>query len=195
MAMETEERNREEIRELRLEGVGLMFVGAVLLVLLVASFYLGRWYERQTGSPVPAGMAAEGMHDALANVVESEPAADVDGKSDFFDEAAGRQKELEPGREIAKPQQAAESPAAERPASSGSFYVQVVAGRDRGSIENLIEELKAKGYSARLFSEREGGGTLFKVRVGGFSERGAADEAAEKLRQDGYSGAWVTTVE
>jgi len=192
--METEERNSEQVREFRLEGVGLMFVGGLLLVLLVASFYLGRWYERKTAPHASAGMATEGMSDALANVVQSEPAADVDGKSDFFDEATGRQKELEPAREIARPETAA-APAVQRPASSGSFFVQVVAGRDRDSIENMIEELKAKGYSARLFSEREGGGSLFKVRVGGFAERRDADEAAEKLRQDGYSGAWVTTVE
>ena len=86
-------------------------------------------------------------------------------------------------------------PAAEQPAAEGAFWVQVVAGRDRASIENVIDELRGKGYSARLFSEREGAGSLFKVRVGGYGERGEADQAAEKLRQQGYSGAWVTTAD
>jgi hypothetical protein len=193
--METEDRSGvEDVREFRLEGVGLMFAGGLLIVLLVASFYLGRWYERQTGYAGQMGITMEGQSDALANVVESE--ADIDGKSDFFDEATGGQKELEPAREL--PSAEAATPphaAAEQQASEGIFYVQVMAGRDRASIEKVIEELRSKGYSARLFSEREGAGSLFKVRVGGYGERGEADQAAEKLRQQGYSGAWVTTVE
>jgi cell division septation protein DedD len=192
--MGTEDRNREEVREFRLEGVGLMLVGGLLIVLLVASFYVGRWYERQTGGSAMAGMTTPGQIDPLANVVESESPADIDGKSDFFDEAAGSQKELEPGREIER-SEPDRAPEVEQPAESGSFYVQVVAGRDRASIEKLIEQLKQKGYRARLFSEREGAGSLFKVRVGGYAERREADAAAEKLRQDGYSGAWVTTVD
>jgi len=193
--MEPDNREGEQVREFRLEGSGLLFTGGLLLVLLVGSFYIGRWYERQTASPLTAGMSQEGAGDALANVVHSEPAADVDDKSDFFDDAAGRQKELEPDREMARAKAAAAPAVAEPAPRSGSFYVQVVAGRDRGSIEKLIQELKAKGYSARLFSEREGAGALFKVRVGGYAERAEADEAAEKLKREGYSGAWVTTVE
>jgi hypothetical protein len=192
--METDDRRGEEdVREFRLEGVGLMFVGGLLIVLLVASFYLGRWYERQTGYPGQAGITMEGQSDALANVVE--PEADIDGKSDFFDEATGGQKELEPTRELSNAKAATPAPAAEQPVTEGAFYVQVMAGRDRASIEKVIDELRGKGYSARLFSEREGAGSLFKVRVGGYGDRGEADQAAEKLRQQGYSGAWVTTVE
>jgi cell division septation protein DedD len=193
--MGTEDRNRDEVREFRLEGVGLMLVGGVLIVLLVASFYLGRWYERQTGSPAAAGIAMTEQGDPLANVVDSEPPADVDGKSDFFDETAGTEKELEPAREIEREQPRSAPAVEQQPASSGSFYVQVVAGRDRVSIEKLIDQLKQKGYSARLFSEREGAGSLFKLRVGGYETRAQADTAAEKLRQEGYSGAWVTKVD
>jgi hypothetical protein len=194
--METEGRNDEEVREFRLEGVGLMLVGGLLIILLVASFYLGMWYERQTGARVPVGLEAGHSGDPLANVAQSEPSADVDEKTDFFDDLEGGQKELEPGRELESSREPVpEASAIESSAPSGPFWVQVVAGRDRASIENVIAELKAKGYSARLFTEREGAGSLYKVRVGGYAERSEADTIAQDLRSAGYSGAWVATVQ
>lgn len=194
----------DSVKEFRLEGVSLLLVAGLLLVLLGGAFYVGRWYERQVN---PAAGAALGLGldgDPLGNVAQIEPAADVDEDADFFDEAEGGQKQLEPERQVGSPpaEGSADRPAAQpappaaaQPASGGSFFVQVFAGRDRGAAEGLVGELQKKGYAVRLFSEREGRGALYKVRVGGYASRDDARGAATKLQGEGYSGAWVTEVE
>ncbi len=88
-----------------------------------------------------------------------------------------------------------EAQASPAPAStvseSGPFFVQVIAGRDRESIERVVRKLKDGGYPVRLDSESDGGQRLFKVRVGGYSSRDDALTAADKLKADGYSGAFI----
>lgn len=209
--MVREKQGGNGVREFRLEGLGLLLVAGVLIVLLGSAFYVGRWYERQVGPVAVGGPAGAAVADPLANV---EPPADVDGSADYFDDLQGAEKEAEPQREIPRetpqpaPPPAAEEEAASPPpagaqpdtepveaSSSGSFYVQVFAGRDRESAEALVRELTGKGHPVRLFSEREGRGALYKVRVGGYATREEAGGMADRLRQDGYSGAWVTSVE
>jgi cell division septation protein DedD len=201
--MAGERKQGEAVREFRLEGLGLLLVGGLLIVLLGGAFYLGRWYERQTG-PGPSAAAGGALAaDPLANISEAAPAADVDQAADFFDEVEGGQKEVEPGREARSEQAtpveppAAEPRTAERPAATpagGPFYVQVFAGRDREAAEGLVRKLTGGGYQVRLFSEREGRGALYKVRVGGYPSREGARAAANRLEREGYSGAWVTEV-
>jgi hypothetical protein len=197
MTMQVDGREEDDIREFRLEGMGLMIAGGALIVLLVASFYFGRWYERQTGFPAHSGSPLSPGSDALGNVVDSEEPADVGDKADFFDDLEGEQKQLEPQREARSTQreEAGTPPQPAAAAPGGSFYVQVLAGRDRTSVEKMVEDLRGQGYPVRLFSEKEGRGTLFRVRVGGYPDRAEADKAAEKLRREGHSGAWVTTVD
>lgn len=193
------------VRELRLEGLGLLLVAGVLIVLLGGAFYVGRWYERQVGPGAAGAPGGVSLTDPLANV---EPPADVDRSADFFDEVQGAEKEAEPQREIPRetpepaPPQAQEQEAAPPPAQAeaqaaegGAYYVQVFAGRDRQSAEALVRELTGKGHPVKLFSEREGRGALYKVRVGGYATREQADGAKDKLIDDGYSGAWVTAVD
>ena len=204
--MANERRSGNSVREFRLEGVGLLLVGGLLLVLLGGAFYVGRWYERQLNPPVSAFGPGAG-EDPLANVAQVEPEADVDEAASYFDDLEGEQKELEPQRQARQtqtttedlPQRAAPAetaPAREvQPASGGSFFVQVFAGRDRGAAEGLVQELTGKGYSVRLDTEREGRGALYKVRVGGYPTREAAREVAARLEREGYSGAWVKQVE
>ncbi len=195
--MQIDNREEDDVREFRLEGMGLMIAAGALIVLLVASFYFGRWYERQTGFPEYAGSSLPADSDALGNVIESEEPADVGEKADFFDDLAGEQKELEPQREARRtpPQQAPTPPQPAIQAPGGAFYVQVLAGRDRTAVEKVVEELRGQGYPVRLFSEREGRSTLFRVRVGGYPDRAEADRIAEQLRREGHAGAWVTTVD
>jgi cell division septation protein DedD len=203
--MANEKKINEPVREFRLEGVGLLLVGGLLIVLLGGAFYVGRWYERQVNPPQAATLGLDAADDPLANVAAAEPAADVDEGAGYFDDLEGEQKELEPerqAREAARAEPPPPAPAsttapapAAAPATGGRFYVQVVAGRDRSAIENVVNELSRKGYSVRLFSEPEGGGTLYKVRVGGYGTRDGARDVAQKLKTEGYAGAWVTEVE
>jgi cell division septation protein DedD len=204
--MANDKRVGNSVREFRLEGVGLLLVGGLLLVLLGGAFYIGRWYERQL-NPAIAEFGQGGEEDPLANVAKVEPAADVDEAASYFDDVEGGQKELEPQRQARQTETTAEdlpqqapppesAPAREVPrATGGSFFVQVFAGRDRGAAEGLVDELTEKGYTVHLDTEREGRGALYKVRVGGYPTREAARDVAARLDRDGYSGAWVKELE
>jgi len=194
--MTSEHEETEEVREFRLEGAVLVVVVVVLVVALGGAFYLGRWVERKDR---PAGAFGPGAgEDALANVAQSEDPADVDESSDLFDTGEGGETELEPDREVRRGLGKAEdekAPATSgQPATPGSYFVQVWAGRDRQAAEVMIDKLHKEGYSVRLFSDRVESDTLFKVRVGGFESEDQARNMATELEQKGYRGAWVTSV-
>ena len=190
------DRRDSEVRELRLEGVGLFVIGGVLVAALAGAFLVGRWYERSVHPVSAAGLPSD---DPLAHVVQTEDPAEIDDTATFFDTMEGRQ--AEPGREAAQP---ASPPAAPPPATesspppkpvAGAYFVQVFAGRDRSAAEALVQQLKSSGHAVRIFTEREGQGSLYKVRVGGFADEAAARGAAETLQKEGFAGAWVTKLD
>jgi cell division septation protein DedD len=196
--MSTEGGNGEDVREFRLEGMTLVVAAAVLVLALGGAFMLGRWVER--GRTQPAGLTAEtGTEDPLARVDPQKP-ADVDESSGFFDRVEESGAEAEPGREARRDrpedrQEAAQTakpePAAE--AGSGSYFVQVWAGRDRDAAELLVEKLQKEGYAVKIVSDRVEGDTLFKVRVGGYESESEARRMSGELEAKGYRGAWVTS--
>lgn len=188
--MQSERERGEEVREFRLEGGTLVAVVVVLGVLLAGAFFLGGWFERRRQPDLSAAVA--GGEDPLANVARAEDPIDVAEELDHFDTVEGEEKELEPSREVARPQarQAEPPPAAD---DGGDFYVQVWAGRDRRAAEVLIDKLQGDGYSVRLVSDRSSGEILFKVRVGGFATEERARSTASELEGKGYRGAWVTS--
>ena len=189
--MESERRQADSVREFRLEGGGLVLVSVVLVVALSGAFLVGRWYERSTQPPQISGA---GGADPLAHVVEAEEPADLDQSSSYFDSMEGDGKQAEPQRQVVD-DRATASAEALAPETSGPFYVQVFAGRDRRAAEGLIGQLQAARYPVRLVSERSGQESLFKVRVGGYGTDEEARAAAKTLSQQGYGGAWVTRVE
>jgi len=196
--MAADRQESDSSHELRLEGLGLLIGGGFLLALIVGSFFLGRWVERRS-HPVPTlGTETAGP---LAQIDAREPDLEATQGMDFFDTLEGEQKQAEPGRELAQP---APEPRAAEPApppathapnttENGEFFVQVVAVRDQRAAAEVIQSLEAKGYGVRLFSEREGQGTLYKVRVGGYATREQAGAARDALRQSGHPGAFVWT--
>ncbi len=193
--MTADRHESESAHELRLEGLGLLLGGGFLLALIVGSFFLGRWVERRA-HPTPT-LTAEAAG-PLAQIGAREPDLEAAEGLDFFDTVEGEQKQAEPSREVQKPApRERKTPApSTRPApvvEGGDFYVQVVAVRDQGAAAEVIETLEAKGYGVRLFSEREGQGTLYKVRVGGYATREQAGSARDALRQSGHPGAFVWT--
>ena len=163
--MAAERHEPESMHEFRLEGIGLLLGGGLLLAMMAGAFFLGRWVERgaQPGGPQPVSGSGP-----LSQVLTPEPGADVGQGVTHFDNLDGAEKQLEPAREVPPPKgamPAAASAAAQ--ADGGRYYVQVSALRDQGTAAEMIDMLKAQGYGVRLFSEREGQGTLYKVRVGG----------------------------
>lgn len=188
--METDRDSADSVREFRLEGPGLIVLGGLIIAAIAGAFLIGRWYER-TVRPVPnaAGLLDS---DPLAHVADEQEPADVAQSTNFFDTLEGENKEAEPQRETAGPAPAVPAAAPAAAASGGDYYVQVFAGRDRKAAEGLIAKLQSEGDRVRLFSEKEGQGSLFKVRVGGFADEEGARKAAGDLVRRGYAGAWVT---
>ena len=192
----------QDTRELRLEGIGLFIVGALLLSGLAGAFYLGRWVERRAA---PRGLGAE-MTGEMAPEGRGQ-LSDADVGSGHFDTVDGGEKEAEPQRQTVAPAsttppptttQAAvpptSSPDRSAPASGGSWYVQVSASRDRSSAEKLVGALGDAGFPVRLFTEPQGQSTVYKVRVGGYATRGEADAVKTRLDGRGYEGAWITQI-
>jgi cell division protein FtsN len=192
--------NGEDVREFRLEGVTLVVVAAVLVLALGGAFMVGRWVERS--SLEASGMTAVAAEDPLVNLAREEEPADVDQSSNFFDRVEEGGQEAEPGREMERDPVSTEARTADtRPTksrtspvgSSGSYFVQVWAGRDRDAAELLVDKLQGDGYAVKIVSDRVEGDTLFKVRVGGYKTEAEARRMSGELEGKGYRGAWVTT--
>jgi rare lipoprotein A len=189
----------QESRELRLEGIGLFVIGALLLAALVGAFYLGRYVERRSA---PAGGFGAEMTDLGPTGSGRLDDADVEGG--HFDTVEGGEKEAEPERETATPPAPRETPppaartgpAEPAPkgtepvaaATGGNFYVQVSAGTQRSPAEALVKKLSDAGFPVRLRTD----GSLHRVQVGGYASRREADKVRDRLREAGYTEAWVT---
>jgi cell division protein FtsN len=199
--MKAEEHEAEAGRELRLEGFGLLVVGAVLLALVVGVFYLGRWVERQGVEPARLAQG-QSASDPLREVAPA--SVDVSQTANYFDKVDGEQKALEPARQTRSPEPAADAPplvaepARDVPvqppdpvaAPGGVYQIQVFAGRDRASAEAMLRRVQSAGYPVNLLSEAEGTSTLYRVRVGGYPTEEAARQAANRLAAEGHS-TWV----
>ena len=198
--MAAERREGDTSHELRLEGIGLLLGGGLLLALLVGSFLLGRWVERRAQPPASTTAQDAGP---LSQMITEEPAADAEDGLTHFDTVEGDQKEAEPRREIPEATDRREAVKSEGEGSPPAkarrvenqadlpFYVQVIALRDEQAAAGLIRTLEQKGYPVRLFTEREGQGSLYKVRVGGYESESEARAAVKRLREGGYPGAFL----
>ena len=191
----------DEVREFRLEGLGLLLVSAIMLAALSGAFYLGRWYESRTNDP-SNGAAAE-----LAAL----PGADAETRTKVVSATGGLTAfDTVEGDVVGEPRREARSgDRADRPTAEGGrtstpasdtpkpppvvapWTVQVAAVRERQSAEQLFAELDDKGFEVRIDTIREGSDTIFKVRVGGFSDKDAAGPTAGRLKAAGYAS-WVT---
>jgi len=200
--MAAERHESDSSHELRLEGLGLLLGGGLLLALIVGSFFLGRWVERRAHPTETLTADASGP---LAQITNHEPDLEAAEGLTHFDTLEGQGKQTEPEREAVEPRtppvvdtrtaptgdESTAPPVA--PVDNGDFFVQVVAVRDQSAAAEVIRSLEAKGYEVRLFSEREGQGTLYKVRVGGYATREKAGTARDALRSTGHPGAFVWT--
>ena len=193
----------EEVREFRLEGLGLLLVSAIMLAALSGAFYLGRWYEsRQQDASGSAGAELASLPGADAETRTKVVSAE-DGLT-AFDTVEGdvveeRGREARGGDRAERPgdgggPSTAASDTASAPVVVGPWTVQVAAVRERQSAEQLFGELDDKGFEARIDTVREGSDTIFKVRVGGFPDKQAAGPTATRLKAAGYAS-WVTRID
>lgn len=194
-----------QMREMRLEGLGLGLVGIGLAALLALAFWGGRVYEARTrsGSATPTS--------SLAAPSTSEEVRDVAEDLSVFDEVGGEGRAAEPLREAARPsprpsvepEPARNLPASEQLAAGaptvgpavdegGPYFVQVFAGRDQSAADAVLERLRTDGWRAAPVVQREGqGGRLVRVRVGGYRTEDDARQAAQQLQRGGYPDAWI----
>lgn len=85
-------------------------------------------------------------------------------------------------------------PPAATAAQKGRFTIQVAAVQESKNAEQLVAELRKKGYRAyQIRSEVAGRGVWYRVRVGGFDNRDAANQMLSKLKGDRYGGMVVSS--
>lgn len=190
--MEPDGGGQRPAREVRVEGIGLAVLAGAIALVLGGVFYLGYSLGRGSTGSAQGGVAA-GEAEPVENVT---PAATT--PETVFDKVPDKGA-AEPSRQAvpASSPPAGQAPAAAVPksaSSSGDWFVQVFAGRDRRAAESIVTSLTAQGYPVQLDSKREGRESLYKVRVGGYRDESGARAAADRLRKDGQSGAWVTKV-
>jgi cell division septation protein DedD len=80
-------------------------------------------------------------------------------------------------------------------APEGSFWVQVLASSQEGSISEARDKLERLGFDRDhqelVLAEVVGGSELIKLRVGPFPDRRSADRVVQRMRSAGFPDAWV----
>jgi len=160
--------------EIELGGYGLVMLGAAIVALCAACFWLGRSSARL----VPGARAA--TPDQVADL------GDVEKDLTFFDRL-----EKAPEIEAIPPATAAPGPAQAAPATAGGHEVQVFASADRRAADALVQKLRAQGQKVRVLAAGPGEPPLYKVRVFGFESDAAARQAAAALQREQGLKTWV----
>ena len=169
---ETPERRGMEIE---LGGYGLVMLGATIVALCAACFWLGRSSARIVPGP---GAAAP---DQVADL------GDVEKDLTFFDRL-----EKAPEIQAIPPATAApEASRAEAPPTARGLEVQVFASADRRAADALVQKLRAQGHKVRLLAPGAGEPPLYRVRVFGFPDDAAARQAAAALQSQHGLKTWV----
>jgi DedD protein len=95
--------------------------------------------------------------------------------------------EPEAARDTPAPPVAANpAPARVAPADAPAWAVQLGAFATREKAEQLVSDLRRRGYAAFVLEYRAGGQVLHRVRVGPEQDRARAVAIAERLRKDGF---------
>ncbi len=89
----------------------------------------------------------------------------------------------------AKPAKA--KPAKASPAKT-SWALQVAASRSRATADNMVAELKKRGYPAYVTSGRLNQKTFYRVRVGKYETRQGAMADLQRLKSANYKNAMIT---
>ncbi|HEY3174943.1 MAG TPA: SPOR domain-containing protein [Candidatus Polarisedimenticolia bacterium] len=195
-------------QEFQLETRHLVFLIAVVMVLCVASFMLGRWVERQSAGPTLASGEGSAGRSPDARI---EDVGDVSKDLTFFDTLSGNEPaplrpDTEPRttRKLSPvPAQAAVEPggaagqggtrvppggaATGRRSVNEAVMVQVLVSKDRAAADALRRRLRAKGYTVVLMPDRG----AYKVRVGPYADREEAERAAGLLREQEHLSTWI----
>ncbi len=72
------------------------------------------------------------------------------------------------------------------PGDAPAWAVQLGAFSNRGKADELVAQLRKRGYAAFVLEYRATGKVLYRVRVGPEQDRARAAEIAERLAKDGF---------
>jgi cell division protein FtsN len=175
--MAAEDRSPESYRELRLEGFGLLLAATLLVGLVGAAFFLGRWTERRSQPQLASREAA----DPLAAVTPAEPVPER--PDSYFDKVGGSQKQAEPRREVTRPAPRPEPPPEPRPeppapSSPPSTEPIPPVPQETAQVPPTATESDQGARPARAGD--------FQIQVFAGRDREAAEQVAAKLREQGY---------
>jgi DedD protein len=81
--------------------------------------------------------------------------------------------------------------AAALPVAGSSFAVQLGSFANRRNADNLLHQLKAKGYAVYESNEGAGKNARYRVRVGPLSDRDAAETTIRKLKAEGHDSTLI----
>jgi DedD protein len=95
-------------------------------------------------------------------------------------------KPAAPAPAAAPPPPASLPPAPGGDAQAPAWAVQLGAFSNRSKAEQLVADLRKRGYAAFLLEYRAGGQVLYRVRVGPEQDRERAREIAARLAKDGF---------
>lgn len=183
-------------QEFQLETRHLVSLIALVVVLCVASFMLGRWVERQSlGTTIPVSISTGGEN-------KIEDVGDVSKDLTFFDTLKDNAPApLTPAEQVvtavAGMPTAADPPS--RPGTSTPAYgtqrrsvndgvmIQVLVSKDRASAEALRKKLRTKGFTVAIIPERG----AYKVRVGPYADRAEAERIAGILQVQEHLRTWI----
>jgi cell division septation protein DedD len=78
-------------------------------------------------------------------------------------------------------------------ARPGRWVVQLVALRDRGAANSIVQRLSGKGYPAFLVNPAASTpNQVFKVQVGRYDDRGEAEQVARRLEKEEKFNPWIS---
>ena len=151
--------------------------------------------DRETPAPVvaqvPGSPAAAPLSLPEPPLSAPEPVASEDQQP----EPVAQGSAVAPVTEAPSPAAAAREPvrslAQEAGAASGEWFVQLGSFSQRENSQRLVEQLKAKGFSASVLGGGGASGTLYRVRAGPESDKASAEELAERLATAGFKGGRV----
>ncbi len=200
--------NGEEYAEFIVRAFHIWIAAAMLVVLCISFFFLGRWYEKSisqyspqrssgnTGSLIGHtrrdASAAEDLGESLTffDTLPKESPSDMRFPSGSGTLSKKVEKEQTP-RETTPRESAPEST---KISHRNGYTIQVFASKERNSAQRVYERLTKNGYECSIKEEKSAAGSTYKVRIGNFATKEEALKMESTLKKAGY-GTWVMKAE
>ncbi|MGQ0383913.1 MAG: SPOR domain-containing protein [Gammaproteobacteria bacterium] len=165
-----------------------------LVVLLVPALLRGPQPPPDAEAAVPETRSVEvTLDDGATPADDEEPVPEPESASPVRAAVVETTEPAPVARAAAEGDPPAAAPARVSPAPAGpglgepsAWAVQLGAFSTRGKAEELVADLRRRGYAAFVLEYRGSGQVLHRVRVGPEQDRARAVAVAERLRKDGF---------